>query len=135
MAAQNLYVAISQDYDYVGGFVSNIVTNSGDTQAVITGGVVTAGTVLGGVNTILTVTAANDGVTLPVGMPQGTRIVVRNGGTNSANVYPPAGGTTALPCTINNGANNAALALAAAKTGEYIVTDLYGRTYIALISA
>ena len=67
---------------------------------------------------IATVTVAGDSVTLPQGLP-GMRMTIQNAaGVNSMNVFP------ALGDKVNAVAVNAAFALAALKTAEFVCTVL-----------
>lgn len=61
-------------------------------------------------------TAASTGVKLMTKLSLGDEVVVVNLGANALAVYPPTGGT------INGGSANAALSVAAGKTGRFICT-------------
>lgn len=76
---------------------------------------------------IVTTAAASTGVILPSNTQPSDVIVIANHGANSLSVYPPTGGKIA------NGSANAALALAATKTGIYI--SINGTDFAAVISA
>lgn len=79
---------------------------------------------------IVTTVAASTGVILPAAGPQcniGDNFIVINHGANSLSVYPPTGGK------IGTGSTNAALALAAGKTGFYL--HIGSGNYAASISA
>ena len=97
----------------------SVVALSGAASGLVT---VSAGTQLtglqlsSGVNVIATVTAANDGVTLPVGALGMAPVFIRNqAAANALTVFPPVGGT------LNGGAVNAGSALVAV-TGKVFYT-------------
>jgi hypothetical protein len=76
----------------------------------------------------VTTTAASTGVILPLGPQTSDRVHVRNSGANSLSVYPPVGGN------INAAGANAAFALAAGKSADFVYFD-NGVTIGALLSA
>ena len=67
-------------------------------------------------NVIGTVGKTNDGVILPVAAA-GDTVFVRNGGANTAKIYPPVGGA------INGGSANAAVTIAAGASTTFVYTS------------
>lgn len=114
-ATKHAYVCIS---NAIGAAVWECVTDF-DTATVGTA-LVAAGTVqadalaiTADVNVIGTA-AAGTGVRLPTGKKIGSRMVIKNRGANTANIFPATGGT------VNAGAANAAITVAAAAVVELI---------------
>lgn len=101
---------------------SNALTATGSTQG-------TALAIPSDFN-IFTTVATSTGAILPASGPQcnpGDSFIIVNHGANALSVYPPTGGKIA------NGSANAALALAANKTGFYL--SLGSGNFAASISA
>lgn len=67
-------------------------------------------------NVIGTVGTENDGVILPAAAV-GDVVFVRNGGANTAKIYPPVGGA------LNGGSANAAVTLAAGASTRFVYTS------------
>jgi hypothetical protein len=85
----------------VAGDITTAITAAGSTQG-------TATAIYSDVNVVSTA-AASTGVLLPSNRSAGDTVEVVNLGANSLSVYPPTGGN------INNGAANAAFAVASTK--------------------
>lgn len=105
----------------VGETVSNSLTAAGSTQA--------NAVLLGDDINVFTTTGASTGCILPSTLVAsgGDKITVINYGANALSVYPPTGGK------INNGTTNAAVSLAANKSGIFISID--GTNYAYTITA
>lgn len=78
---------------------------------------------IGAVRSRFGVVAASTGAVLPTGAP-GDEYTVANFGANSLTVYPPLGGT------INGGATNAGVAVAAAANVLLICMDVAGLQWV-----
>lgn len=117
MVATGLHV--SQAFAIGGALVSGLTAKAGGGQA--------GATLLAGAVNIVAVSAtAGDSVRLPpAGV--GDEVWVRNNGAASSNVFPQSGGK------IDNGAVDAALALAAAKTAH--LKCVAAGEWIAVVSA
>lgn len=92
-----------------GSVVTGIIAGTTQTQAGATA-------LTGAVNVIGTVGTTSDGVILPVA-EVGDSVFVRNGGANTAKVYPPLGGA------VNGGTANAAVTLASGASTTFIYTS------------
>lgn len=66
--------------------------------------------------------AASTSAILPVGVPRTDEVGIRNGGANALTLFPPVGGS------INGGAANASVSIAAAATARFI-SDGAGNFY------
>lgn len=97
MVANGLFVSAAKAVN--GSVVTGITAGTTQTQAGATA-------LTGATNVIGTVGTTSDGVILPVG-EVGDSVFVRNGGANTAKVYPAVGGA------INGGSANASVTLAA----------------------
>ena len=92
-----------------GSVVTGVTAGATQTQAGATA-------LTGAINVIGTVATTNNGVILPVA-EVGDSIFVRNGGANTARVYPPLGGA------INGGSANAPVTLASGVSTTFVYTS------------
>lgn len=111
---------MSSDYSprLMGGVTTGITADTGSAQG--------DGLLSAGVNVISTCANAGDAVSLPTGVGQNNRVTVVNTGAESADVFPPTGGT------INGASANAAKATAAGVGYEFIQIGTDGLTWIAI---
>lgn len=107
LVANGLFVNTAKSVG--GSVVTGYTAGTTQTQA--------GATPLTGANNVVgTVGTTNDGVILPAG-EVGDVVFVRNGGANTAKVYPPVGGA------INGGSANAAVTLASGVSTRFVYTS------------
>ena len=104
--------------DAITGFVTLAQTASGSAQ----GGQTMPTDIV-----VYSTSTASNGPTLPSTAQSGDSYFIANNTANSINVWPPTGGA------IGSGSANAALAIAAGKTGKFI--SIGGVNWVAIVSA
>ncbi len=105
----------------VGGVTTGLTAGATQTAAGATA-------LTGAQNTVTVVAADNDGVILPSGHGQGSRVLVANlDAAQDIKVYPNTGGT------INGGSANAALVVGQQQVAEFVQLGTDGLSWVALL--
>lgn len=106
-----------------GGVTTGLTAGATQTQAGATA-------LTGAQNTVTVVAADNDGVILPAGHGQGSRVLVANlDAAQDIKVYPNTGGT------INGGSANAALVVGQQQVAEFVQLGTDGLSWVAILGA